>query len=127
MKPIFNRRYGDWNEDELAMVMLMLEREYHKNKKRGPLPCDKLSDAENVVVLDVSKSKSPDHTTSTEMSDTSTLDTRSAKDALAMEDAKQMLRTMIKTEAREMLHKFRHIDPDFAQKLEQEFKDEGIL
>lgn len=127
MKPIFNRRYGDWNEDELAMVMLMLEREYHKNKKRGPLPCDKLSDAENVVVLDVSKSKSPDHTTSTEMSDTSTLDTRSAKDALAMEDAKQMLRTMIKTEAREMLHKFRHTDPDFAQKLEQEFKDEGIL
>lgn len=125
IKPIFNRRYGDWNEEELAMVMLTLEREYHKEKKRGPLPCDKPSDAENVVVLDVSKSKSPAPTTSTV--DTSTCDTRSAKDALAMENAKQMLTTMIKTEAREMLHKFRHTDPDFAQKLEQEFKDEGIL
>lgn len=126
MKPIFNRRYGEWNEDELAMAMIILEREYHKQKKRGPLPCDLLS-AKNVVVLDVSKSKSPDHTTSTEMSDTSTLDTRSAKDALAMEDAKQMLKTMIKAEARELLHKYRHIDAEFAQKLEQEFKDEGLI
>lgn len=126
MKPIFNRRYGEWNEDELAMAMTILEREYHNQKKRGPLPCDLLS-AKNVEVLDVSKSKSTDHTTSTETSDTSTLDTRSAKDALAMADAKQMLTTMIKAEARELLHKYQHIDPEFANKLEQEFKDEGIL
>jgi len=78
MKPIFNRRYGEWNEDELAMAMTILEREYHNQKKRGPLPCDLLS-AKNVEVLDVSKSKSTDHTTSTETSATSDQYTRTGK------------------------------------------------
>lgn len=125
IKPFFNLRFGEWNEVELGKAMLALEREYFKQKKRGFLPCD-LSGAKNVVVLGLSNTKSPSSTTTTE--DTSTLKPRIAKRVMGEDRSKTRLAKMaVRNEAMEMLHKMRHIDPELAEKLEKDFKDEGMI
>jgi hypothetical protein len=125
IKPIYNRRFGEWNEGALGRAMLALEREYFKRKQRGFLPCD-LKTAKNVVVLGQSNTMSPSSTTTTE--DTSTRKPRIAKRVVGMDRSKMKLaKIAVRTEAMEMLHKMRHIDPDYAERLEAEFKREGVI
>jgi hypothetical protein len=125
IKPFYNRRFGDWDEAALGRAMLALEREYFKRKRRGFLPCD-LNGATNVVVLGLSNTKSPSSTTTT--GDTSTRKPRIAKRVVGMDRSKTRLAKMaVRAEAMEMLHKMRHIDPELAEKLEKDFKDEGMI
>lgn len=125
IKPFYNLRFGEWNEVKLGKAMLALEREYFKQKKRGFLPCD-LNGAKNVVVLGLSNTKSPSLIGTT--GDTSMSKQRGAKRVVGTDKSKTRLaKIAVRTEAMEMLHKMRHIDPELAEKLEKDFKDEGMI
>lgn len=125
IKPIYNRRFGEWNEVALGGAMLALEREYFKRKQRGFLPCD-LKTAKNVVMMEPSKSMYMSSTTKTEGS--STPKSKTAKRVVGPDRSKMKLaKIAVKTEAMEMLHKMRHINPEYAEKLEAEFKREGVI
>jgi hypothetical protein len=41
--------------------------------------------------------------------------------------ARELSKLHAQVEAQEFLHKMQHINPELAQVLEQQFKDEGIL
>ena len=125
IKPLFNRLFGEWNEVALGKAMLALEREYFKQKKRGFLPCD-LKAAKNVVLMEPSKSMYMSSTTKTEGS--STPSGKTAKRVVGPDRSKMKLaKIAVRTEAMEMLHKIRHINPEYAEKLEAEFKREGVI
>tara|TARA_B110000046_G_scaffold24980_1_gene24180 strand:- start:10866 stop:11246 length:381 start_codon:yes stop_codon:yes gene_type:complete len=77
IKPFFGKRFGEWDERELGVVMIAKEREWYKAKLREQIP----SDARNAKMV-LSLESEPSLTTQTV--DTSSKPERFVKNAGAM-------------------------------------------
>ena len=122
IRPFLGRKFHDWDERELSVIMLAKEREWSKTKFEGktlrpPLPCD----VKNV------KEKATS-TKSTPLLITSMVDgLKNEEEPVPNAKDQELVKLCAQVEARELLHKMQHINPTLAQSLEQQFKDEGIL
>ena len=122
IRPFLGRKFHEWDERELSVIMLAKEREWSKTKFEGktlrpPLPCD----VRNVKGKDTSDTKSLSLTTTTAASSTN------EQELATNAKVKELSKLCAQVEARELLHKMQHINPTLAHSLEQQFKDEGIL
>jgi hypothetical protein len=122
IRPFLGRKFHDWDERELSVIMLAKEREWSKTKHEGktlrpPLPCD----------VAIAKERATS-TTKLPLSITSMVDGLKNEESDARNaKARELSKLHAQVEAQEFLHKMQHINPELAQVLEQQFKDEGIL
>ncbi|MBM38606.1 MAG: hypothetical protein CMO97_05985 [Woeseia sp.] len=122
IRPFLGRKFHEWDERELSVIMLAKEREWSKTKHQGktlrpPLPCD----VKNVKERATSTKSTPLLITS--MAGGS----KNEEEPVPNVEDQELVKVCAQVEARELLHKMHHINPALAQSLEQQFKDEGIL